>query len=149
MRPFVKHIPMKVFARFILIAAAILTLVILVLTFANYSEGTRAGFVIKVSKKGFVFKTWEGQLNLQSFGAANTGNSFTEVFDFSIPKGDTALYKTLEHVSLTGERINMHYTEKLVKLPWNGDTKYFVTEIDRLPNPTGPQVRDPYRDNRQ
>jgi hypothetical protein len=139
---------MKVFARFVLITAALLTLIILVLTHVNYSEGTRAGFVIKVSKKGVFFKTWEGQLNLQSFGAASLNNSFSEVFDFSIPKGDTAIYRQLQEVSLTGERINMHYIEKLVKLPWNGDTKYFVTKIDRLEIRQGPQNRDPYRDNR-
>lgn len=139
---------MKFFARFVLIAAVLITLILLVLTHVNYSEGTRAGFVIKVSKKGVFFKTWEGQLNLQSFGAANMNNSFSEVFDFSIPKGDTAIYRQLQEVSLTGERINMHYTEKLVKLPWNGDTKYFVTKIDRLDIRQGPQSRDPYRENR-
>ncbi len=139
---------MKYFARFILIAALLIAAVVLILTHVNYSEGTRAGFVIKVSKKGLVFKTWEGQLNLQSFGAANLTNSFSEVFDFSISKGDTALYRQLQDVSLTGERINMHYTEKLVKLPWKGDTKYFVTKIDRLNNQQSPPSRDPLRDNR-
>jgi hypothetical protein len=140
---------MKYFARFVLIATVVIALVVLVLTNYNYSEGTRAGFVIKVSKKGVVFKTWEGQLNLQSFGAANLNNSFSEVFDFSIPKGDTALYRLLQDVSLTGERINMHYTEKLIKLPWNGDTKYFITKIDRLDKPQETKNTDPFREGRQ
>jgi len=140
---------MKYFARFILIAAILIAAIVVFLTYVNYSEGTRAGFVIKVSKKGVVFKTWEGQLNLQSFGAANLNNSFSEVFDFSIPKGDTALYRLLQDVSLTGERINMHYTEKLIKLPWNGDTKYFITKIDRLDKPQETKNTDPFREGRQ
>jgi len=139
---------MKYFARFILIAAILIAAIVVFLTYVNYSEGTRAGFVIKVSKKGVVFKTWEGQLNLQSFGAANLNNSFSEVFDFSIPKGDTALYRLLQDVSLTGERINMHYTEKLIKLPWNGDTKYFITKIDRLDKPQETKNTDPFRESR-
>jgi hypothetical protein len=139
---------MKYFARFILIAAILIAAIVVFLTYVNYSEGTRAGFVIKVSKKGVVFKTWEGQLNLQSFGAANLNNSFSEVFDFSIPKGDTALYRLLQDVSLTGERINMHYTEKLIKLPWNGDTKYFITKIDRLDKPKETKNTDPFRESR-
>jgi hypothetical protein len=140
---------MKYFARFVLIATVVIALVVLVLTNYNYSEGTRAGFVIKVSKKGMIFKTWEGQLNLQSFGAAHRYDSFVEVFDFSIPKGDTALYRQLREVSLTGERINMDYTEKLIKLPWNGDTKYFITKIDRLDKPQETKNTDPFREGRQ
>jgi hypothetical protein len=35
----------------------------------TYSEGIRSGMIVKISKKGWVFKTYEGQLNLQTFGA--------------------------------------------------------------------------------
>ena len=37
--------------------------------FGIYDEGVRAGNVVRISKKGVIFKTYEGQLNLQSFGA--------------------------------------------------------------------------------
>lgn len=98
---------------------------------ANYSNGSRSGTVIKVSKKGFIFKTLEGQLNLESFGALKSANSFAETFSFSIEKGNTALEKKLEEVSLSGERINLLYNEKYIKLAWRGDTKFFVYDIQR------------------
>lgn len=135
-------------ARVILIFIVLFSLIIVFLTYGVYSEGTRAGFVIKVSKKGVLVKTWEGQLNLQSFGATNPNNAFSEVFDFSIVRGDSATYELLQEVSLTGERINMHYKEKYVALPWLGDTRYFVTKIDRLDKKKEPKRTDPLRDNR-
>ena len=140
----------KFAARFLLIAAIVLIAIFAFLSFGVYSEGTRAGQVIKVSKKGVVFKTWEGQLNMQSFGAIKSNNTMAEVFDFSITKGDTSIYNLLENVSLTGERVNLHYKEKFAKLPWNGDSKFFVIKIDRLPKEDKKPVQndDPYRENR-
>ncbi len=139
----------KNLARAILIVIVILTAVLLFLTYGVYSEGTRAGFVIKVSKKGVLVKTWEGQLNLQSFGATNPNNAFSEVFEFSVQRGDTATYKLLQEVSLTGERINLHYKEKYAALPWIGDTRYFVTKIDRLDELKKRNRNDPMRENRE
>ncbi len=136
-------------ARAILIVIVILTAVLLFLAYGVYSEGTRAGFVIKVSKKGVLVKTWEGQLNLQSFGATNPNNAFSEVFEFSVQRGDTATYKLLQEVSLTGERINLHYKEKYAALPWIGDTRYFVTKIDRLDELKKRNRNDPMRENRE
>lgn len=138
----------KSVARVLLIVLVLLGLTILFLTYGVYSEGTRAGFVIKVSKKGVLVKTWEGQLNLQSFGASNPGNAFSEVFNFSVKRGDTATYELLQQVSLTGERINLHYKEKYVALPWLGDTRYFVTKIDRLDKLREQKRNDPLREKR-
>lgn len=122
----------RILIRIVLVGFAVLMVALLILQYATYSEGTRAGVVIKISKKGYIFKTWEGQLNLQSFGAANPKNAFEEVFSFSIERGDTATYNLLQEVSLTGERVNLHYEEKYASLPWKGETRYFVTAIDRL-----------------
>jgi hypothetical protein len=133
-------------ARVLLIVLVLLSVTLLFLTYGVYSEGTRAGFVIKVSKKGVLVKTWEGQLNLQSFGASNPGNAFSEVFDFSVQRGDTATYELLQEVSLTGERINLHYKEKYLALPWLGDTRYFVTKIDRLDEAKAQKRNDPLRE---
>ena len=99
--------------------------------YASYSEGVRAGTVIKLSKKGVVFKTWEGQLSLNSFGAVKSENQLSEVFEFSVEKGQDSLYKSLEEVSLSGERINLYYVERYGILPWRGSTKYFVERIER------------------
>jgi hypothetical protein len=99
--------------------------------FGVYSEGVRAGTIIKLSKKGVMFKTWEGQLNIRSFGAVNSKNELSEVFEFSIESDQVQLIKTLQEVSLSGERVNLHYIERYRSLPWRGSTKYFVTKVER------------------
>lgn len=104
------------------------------LYYGVYSEGVRSGNVIKLSRKGVVFKTWEGQLNLNSFGAINSNNQLSQTFNFSVESGDDALLKTLEEVSLSGERVNLYYIERYRALPWRGSTRYFVTRIDRSPS---------------
>lgn len=101
--------------------------------FGNYSEGVRSGVVVKVSKKGFLFKTYEGQLNLMTFGASKSNNIVAETFDFSVPTHEADLIKELEAVSLTGERVELRYVEKYMQMPWRGDTKYLITKVSRQP----------------
>ncbi|MCR9154287.1 MAG: 6-phosphogluconate dehydrogenase [Croceimicrobium sp.] len=101
------------------------------LYYGTYSEGVRAGTVIKLSRKGVVFKTWEGQLNIQSFGAVNSSNSLSETFSFSIESDQEKIINDLQEVSLSGERVNLHYIERYRALPWRGNTRYFITKIER------------------
>lgn len=116
----------------LLIVLALFICFMLFVYYASYSEGVRSGVVIKLSERGMVFKTWEGQINLQSFGALDDkGNAMNEVFSFSVEGGNDGLLKDLEAVSLSGERVNLHYVERYAKLPWRGETKYFVTSIER------------------
>lgn len=130
----------KILLRTSIIITFLLIISLLFLYYGIYSEGVRAGVVIKVSKKGMLFKTNEGQLNLNSFGALKKeSNQLSETFDFSIQKGNDELYQKLEEVSLTGERINLHYLERYAVLPWRGETKYFVVKIDRANKPTKPK----------
>lgn len=100
--------------------------------FGSYSEGTRAGTIVKVSKRGTFFKTSEGQLNMESFGAVSSAKQLNEIFEFSIDRNNDSIYNLLEEVSLSGERVNVRYKEMFVKVPWRGDTKYFVSGVDRL-----------------
>ena len=97
-----------------------------------YDEGVRAGNVLRISKKGMLFKTYEGQLNLQTFGALKGANPIMESFDFSVEGNDTEVIKDLESVALTGERVNLHYIKRYVTFPWRGDTKYFITKVERV-----------------
>jgi uncharacterized protein YwgA len=103
------------------------------LYYGTYSEGVRAGTVIKLSRKGVIFKTWEGQLNIRSFGAVNSNNNLSEVFEFSIESDQEQIIQTLQEVSLSGERVNLHYIERYRTLPWRGSTKYFITQVERTP----------------
>jgi uncharacterized protein YwgA len=98
----------------------------------SYSEGVRSGMVVKISKKGLIFKTYEGQLNLQTFGANKSPNMVSESFEFSVESNREDIFKILEEVSLSGERVSLKYTERLAVFFWRGDTKYFVTEVERL-----------------
>lgn len=97
--------------------------------YGTYSEGVRAGTVIKLSRKGVLFKTWEGQLNIRSFGAVRSDNNLSEVFEFSIESDNETVIRKLEEVSLSGERVNLHYVERYRTLPWRGSTRYFVTKV--------------------
>jgi len=95
-------------------------------TYVPYSTGVRAGTVLKVSKRGVLFKTYEGQLDLATIGAKqNKENLFDQAFMFSVR--DTKVVKELEMVSLSGERVNLKY----LPLPFFGDTKYFVVGVER------------------
>lgn len=97
-----------------------------------YDEGVRAGTVLRISKKGMFFKTYEGQLNLQTFGALKGANPIMESFDFSVQPSEENLIKELEAVALSGERVNLHYVKRYATFPWRGDTKYYVTRVERV-----------------
>jgi hypothetical protein len=99
--------------------------------FGVYDEGVRAGNVVRVSKKGVVFKTYEGQLNLQSFGALKGTSPFAETFDFSVEKNRADVVRELEAVALSGQRVNLHYIKRYFVFPWRGETKYFITQVER------------------
>ena len=100
-----------------------------------YDEGVRAGTVLRISKKGMVFKTYEGQLNLDTFGALRGASPIMEAFDFSVEGAEQEVLKDLEDVALTGERVNLHYIKRYLTFPWRGDTKYFIVKVERLGPP--------------
>lgn len=117
------------------VVISLILLAILVFSYlywGSYSkDGVRAGTVVKVSDKGFIFKTYEGQLNVETFGAIKRGSVINETFDFSVEKSDTEVFETLKAVALSGERVSLHYTERYMHFFWRGDTKYFVTGVER------------------
>lgn len=126
---------LKRFLRNLLILAVILFIgVMFFLYYGTYSTGVRAGVVLKISKKGALFKTYEGQLDVLNFGAVKSDNQLSQTFEFSVEKNNDSLIDVLEKKSLTGERIQVRYEEKYAVLPWRGDTKYFVTEIEDVEN---------------
>ena len=105
---------------------------------ATYEEGVMAGKVLRVSEKGMIFKTFEGKINLETFGALRGTSPIAESFDFSIYKSDKDVIKELETVSLSGERVNLIFVKHYIAFPWRGDTKYFVIKVERLGPPPPP-----------
>jgi hypothetical protein len=99
---------------------------------ATYEEGVMSGKVLRVSQKGVVFKTYEGKINLETFGALKGTSPIAESFDFSIEKSDKELIDQLQQVSLSGERVNLHFKKRYAAFPWRGDTKYFATQVERV-----------------
>ena len=97
-----------------------------------YDEGIRAGTVLRISKKGMIFKTYEGQLNLETFGALKGAHPIMEAFDFSVSGADEQVIKDLQSVALSGERVNLHYVSRYIAFPWRGDTKYFIVKVERV-----------------
>ena len=87
----------------------------------NYSTGERAGWVQKLSRKGWVCKTWEGELSLVSMPGATP-----EKFLFTI--ADDAVAARVSQAM--GKRVSLHYEEK-VGLPGScfGETRHYITGI--------------------
>lgn len=108
-----------------LLIATLLLLVAAWFLFAwrwSYSDGERAGWVQKFSRKGWICKTWEGEQALVSL----PGTSSVEKFQFTVH--DEATAAAINKVM--GRRVNLHYEEK-VGLPGScfGETRYFVTGV--------------------
>jgi hypothetical protein len=97
-----------------------------------FERGLMAGKVLRISEKGVVFKTYEGKINLETFGALKDTSPIAESFDFSVEKSDKEVITLLQDVALSGERVNLHFVKRYARFPWRGDTKYFVTKVERL-----------------
>ncbi|MCX6284101.1 MAG: hypothetical protein NTW31_07705 [Bacteroidetes bacterium] len=96
----------------------------------TFSEGNRAGLLQKFSKRGQVFKTWEGEMILSSVRSSQNVALASEKFLFSVTDKDVA--GKLSH--LEGSFVTLHYTEKNGKLFWRGDTEYFVDSVTAVKN---------------
>tara|TARA_B110000902_G_scaffold118615_1_gene139115 strand:+ start:11277 stop:11642 length:366 start_codon:yes stop_codon:yes gene_type:complete len=99
-------------------------LLVLFAFYGNFSGGERVGKIIKISKKGYVFKTWEGQLN--------TGEIQRGIWEFSVKPSDKKTLTDLSAAMKSGYRVSLHYNEKYVSVPFLGDTKNFITEVEVL-----------------
>ena len=102
------------------------------LYWATYESGVMAGKVLRLSEKGVIFKTYEGKLNLETFGALKGVSPIAESFDFSVEGSQQEVIKILQDVALSGERVNLHFKKRYAQFPWRGETKYFVTVVERL-----------------
>ena len=87
----------------------------------NYSAGERAGWVQKFSKKGWLCKTWEGEMAMVSMPGTTTEKFFFTVWDDAVAE---RINKAM------GKRVSLHYEEK-VGLPTScfGETRHYVTDV--------------------
>lgn len=91
----------------------------------TYSAGSRAGYLIKVSKKGVVFKTYEGELNLGGVQTDPQTGTFGNIWEFSIV--DKNFYQKLQ--GFEGKHIKINYREVYKAMPWQGKTNYLVYDV--------------------
>ena len=90
----------------------------------SFSEGERAGYVQKFSKKGWICKTWEGELAM-----VNVPGAMQEKFPFTVRDETVAQYIT----SSMGKRVAITYQQhKGVPTDCFGETEYFVTAVKVL-----------------
>jgi hypothetical protein len=87
----------------------------------SYSDGERAGYLQKFSTRGWICKTWEGEILLTSMPGA-----IPEKFEFSVR--DEAVAKQL--TDATGKRVILSYSQhKGVPTQCFGETDYYITKV--------------------
>jgi hypothetical protein len=97
----------------------------------TYSEGARSGVLIKISKKGYLFKTYEGELALSGVGGyivqpGSQGN----VWNFSVKNKET--YQKMQEFE--GRSVSLKYKQKLRTFFWQGETEYLVYDVEQVPD---------------
>ncbi|HUI60965.1 MAG TPA: hypothetical protein VLX90_12115 [Steroidobacteraceae bacterium] len=85
-----------------------------------YSEGERAGYVQKLSRKGWICKTWEGEMAMVTMPG-----TVSEKFNFTVR--DAAVAAKLN--ASIGRRMDLHYEQhRFIPSACFGETQYFVTD---------------------
>jgi len=96
----------------------------------SYSDGDRAGYVQKFSKKGWICKTWEGEL-----AQVNIPGAAQERWIFSVR--DDSIAGIISNSM--GQQVSLHYEEKRgIPTSCFGETDYFVTGVRPVTNPMQP-----------
>lgn len=95
--------------------------------YVPYSEGVRSGELIKVTSKGYVVKTWEGEIS--------QGISGAQIFSFSVMDNQPDAIQKLQE--LQGRFVRVNYIERYRTFFWWGDTRYFVTDVTEDKSPFG------------
>jgi hypothetical protein len=117
------------FKKFLIYLSIIIVLVLLGYGywryFFTYSEGNRTGLLQKFSRKGTLFKTYEGELVLSSIKSTSDVSIASEKFFFSV--NDKELAKKM--MGMEGQRVILHYQQKNAAILWRGDTPYMVDSV--------------------
>ena len=105
-------------------AIALFSLYVYIALNWSYSSGERAGFLQKVSHKGWICKTWEGELSLVAMPGAAPEKCLFTVRDEAVAQKVSAA---------AGKRVTLNY-EQHKGLPSScfGDTDYFVVDVKEI-----------------
>lgn len=98
----------------------------------SYSQGERAGYMQKLSKKGWLCKTWEGEIAMVTMPGA-----IPEKFEFTVR--DEAVAQKIN--KLAGKRVVLDYQQhRFIPLSCFGETEYFVGDIREVLDSPAPQT---------
>lgn len=94
----------------------------------TYSDGHRSGVVYKFSKKGVLYKTWEGELSLGMTETDSAGAVIPRVFDFSVSRPEIA--EKIDEAERSGKRVTLHYREYIWRGRYYGTTSYDILDVE-------------------
>ena len=97
----------------------------------TYSDGNRSGLLQKLSHKGNVFKTYEGELVQRSIVSTGNVGIASEKFYFSVLSDSVAKVMGVYE----GKNVKLHYAQKNGTLPWRGESEYIVDGVELDNNP--------------
>ncbi|PKB17676.1 6-phosphogluconate dehydrogenase [Flavobacterium sp. 5] len=93
--------------------------------YVSVSDGIRSGELIRLSHKGVIVKTWEGELS--------QGISGAQIFKFSVLDSDKDVIEKMK--TLQGQYVKLTYEEKYRTFFWWGETRYFIKTIKKENSP--------------
>ena len=117
-----KQTAKKIFRRILWVVFGVFLLVCLgyfVYSQFSYSDGYRSGQLVKISRRGVIFKTNEGTLNLSP-------NGMMTAWEFSVKNGKVAG----DLQGLEGKQIRVNYEQRYQVFFWQGDTEYIVDQVE-------------------
>ncbi|MBC7776338.1 MAG: 6-phosphogluconate dehydrogenase [Phycisphaerae bacterium] len=85
----------------------------------SYSDGYRSGQLVKISRRGVVFKTHEGTLNLSP-------NGMMTAWEFSVKDAKTST----QLQGFEGKHVRVHYEQRYQTFFWQGETEYIVDQVE-------------------
>lgn len=98
----------------------------------SYSQGERAGYVQKLSRKGWLCKTWEGEIAMLTMPGA-----IPEKFDFTVR--DEVVAQKIN--MLAGRRVILTYQQhRFIPTSCFGETEYFIADVREVLDNPAPQV---------
>jgi len=92
----------------------------------TYSDGVSTGNLVKITKKGYIFKTYEGLQDVGGIRANQQGTVISNMWEFSVIEDD--VYQQLQN--LQNNKVKLYYKQTRKAFPWRGNTNYFVYKVE-------------------
>lgn len=115
----------RILIKIVAVLAILLAGIFAFIYYVPYSEGVRSGELIKFSRKGVLFKTWEGEVS--------QGISGAQIFKFSVLDRDADVIEDLKEAE--GTYVKLNYEERFSTFSWWGESKYFITRVEATQSP--------------